>query len=300
MIKQNASNKDPNLPEQSHAVILLASGLSQRLGQPKQLLKKQSQPLLEVMTNLAMATNPSAILLVVASLQSETIQLGQTLAAQNNVVMPVINTEPEQGMAHSLCLAIDTLTAKVAQGLHIERVLILGVDQILLEATHLQQLLVGDNGIRGIKQVDSYNKVIASHYPKSYEITEKTSSHLEHTDDSKSIVGLPINIDYQLLTQWQPLLNGDKGLRYLIRGLSSEELSVVDNSKLSLDIDTPEQLQFAIMQYVMATLADENVVRKLIDENQTDFLVHVKGDTYLKVKVKDDKIVIFKTIVKGE
>lgn len=39
---------------------------------------------------------------------------------------------------------------------------------------------------------------------------------------------------------------------------------------------------------------------KLIDENQTDFLVHVKGDTYLKVKVKDGKIVIFKTIVKGE
>ena len=38
---------------------------------------------------------------------------------------------------------------------------------------------------------------------------------------------------------------------------------------------------------------------KLIDEKQPDFLVHVKGDTYLKVKVKDDKIVIFKTIVKG-
>lgn len=248
MIKQNASNKDPNLPEQFHAVILLASGLSQRLGQPKQLLKKQSQPLLEVMTNLALATNPIAILLVVASSQSETIQLSQTLAAQNNVVMPVINTEPEQGMAHSLSLAIDTLTAKVAQGLHIERVLILGVDQILLEATHLQQLLASDNGIRGIKQVGSYNKVIASHYPKSYEITEKTLSHLEHTDDSKSIVGLPINIDYQLLTQWQPLLNGDKGLRYLIRSLSNNELSVVDNSKLILDIDTPEQLQFAIKQ----------------------------------------------------
>lgn len=39
---------------------------------------------------------------------------------------------------------------------------------------------------------------------------------------------------------------------------------------------------------------------KLIDENQTDFLVHVKGDTYLKVKVEEDKIVTFKTIVKGE
>ena len=39
---------------------------------------------------------------------------------------------------------------------------------------------------------------------------------------------------------------------------------------------------------------------KLIDENQTDFLVHVKGDTYLKVTVIDDIIVIFKTNEKGE
>ncbi len=39
---------------------------------------------------------------------------------------------------------------------------------------------------------------------------------------------------------------------------------------------------------------------KLIDQNETDFLVHVKEDTYLKVKVNDDQIVIFKTIVKGE
>lgn len=39
---------------------------------------------------------------------------------------------------------------------------------------------------------------------------------------------------------------------------------------------------------------------KLINENQTDFLVHVKGDTYLKVKVEEGEIVTFKTIVKGE
>ena len=248
MIKQNAGNKDLKLPQQSHAVIILASGLSQRLGQPKQLLKKQSQPLLEVMTNLALATNPSTILLVVASSQSETIQLSQALAAQHDVVMPVINTQPNLGMAHSLNLAIDTLTAKVAQGLHIERVLILGVDQILLDATHLQQLLLDDKASGDIKQEALYKKVIASYYPKSYEITEKSSSNLKHIEGSSSIIGLPINIDYELLKQWQSTLVGDKGLRYLIRGLSSKDLSVVDNIKLSLDIDTPEQLQFAIEQ----------------------------------------------------
>ena len=52
--------------------------------------------------------------------------------------------------------------------------------------------------------------------------------------------------------------------------------------------------------YKKANYQAEIKAHKLIDENKTDFLVHVKGDTYLKVKVKDDKIVIFKTIVKGE
>jgi len=261
MIKQKVGNKDLNLPQQSHAVIILASGLSQRLGQPKQLLKKQSQPLLEVMTNLALATNPSTILLVVASSQSKTIQLSQTLSAQHDVVMPVINTQPEQGMAHSLSLAITQLNREVANGLTIQRVIILGVDQVLLDINHLSNLLAGFNADKkteqsGYAKASGCNKVIASSYSSSYKIFENELSHIERlitetsntdiSDNEQRIIGLPINIDYQLLTQWQPLLNGDKGLRHLIRGLSSKDLSVVDNIKLSLDIDTPEQLQYAI------------------------------------------------------
>ena len=42
------------------------------------------------------------------------------------------------------------------------------------------------------------------------------------------------------------------------------------------------------------------LAHKLIDQNETDFLVHVKEDTYLKVKVDHGQIVVFKTIVKGE
>ena len=44
-------NKPPN-----HAVIILASGLSHRLGQPKQLLEKQGKPLINYMTMLALVT----------------------------------------------------------------------------------------------------------------------------------------------------------------------------------------------------------------------------------------------------
>lgn len=263
MIKQNAANKDLYLPQQSHAVIMLASGLSQRLGQPKQLLKQQSQPLFEVMINLALATNPSAILLVVASSQSETIQLSQTLAAQHDVVMPVINTQPEQGMAHSLSLAITQLNREVANGLALQRVIILGVDQVLLDASHLSNLLAGFNADKnteksGYAKASGCKKVVASGYSSSYKIFENELSNIERpitdpsntdiSDNEQRIIGLPINIDYQLLTQWQPLLNGDKGLKHLIRGLSIKDLSVVDNIKLSLDIDTPEQLQFAIEQ----------------------------------------------------
>lgn len=263
MIKQNVANKDLNLPHQSHAVIILASGLSQRLGQPKQLLKRQSQPLLEVMTNLALTTNPSAILLVIASSQSETIHLSQTLAAQHDVVMPVINIESEQGMAHSLSLAITQLNREVANGLAIQRVIILGVDQILLDASDLSNLLADFNADKnteksGYAKASSCKKVVASSYSSSYKILENELYHIERpitdpsntdiSDNEQRIIGLPINIDYQLLTQWQPLLKGDKGLRHLIRGLSSEDLSMVENIKLSLDIDTPEQLQFAIEQ----------------------------------------------------
>lgn len=246
-----------------HAVIILASGLSQRLGQPKQLLKKQSQPLLEVMTNIALATKPSAMLLVIASSQSEIIQLSQSLSAQHDVVVPVINTQPEQGMAHSLSLAITELNRKVANGLTIRRVIILGIDQVLLDVSHLSNLLPDFNtdkntGKSNYAKSSGCKKVVASSYCSSYKILENQLSNIEGlitdplnsdiSDNGQRIIGLPINIDYPLLTQWQPLLNGDKGLRHLIRDLSSKDLSVVDNIKLSLDIDTPEQLQFARRQ----------------------------------------------------
>ena len=52
--------------------------------------------------------------------------------------------------------------------------------------------------------------------------------------------------------------------------------------------------------YKKAYYEAEIKAHKLIDANNTDFLVHVQGNTYLKVKVEKGKIITFKTIVKGE
>lgn len=60
--------------------------------------------------------------------------------------------------------------------------------------------------------------------------------------------GVPLAIDYDLLTIWQPLLSGDKGLRHLIRTLTDEQISTVTQSQLSYDMDTPEQLLHARQQ----------------------------------------------------
>ena len=52
--------------EQNHAVIILASGLSQRLGQPKQLLVKNGEPLIVDMMQLAMNTNPHTVVVIIS------------------------------------------------------------------------------------------------------------------------------------------------------------------------------------------------------------------------------------------
>lgn len=243
-----------------HAVILLASGLSKRLGQPKQLLTIDAQPLLEVMTLRALATSPKAVMLVVPESNSVIHSLAKTLAAQHDVLIPVFNSYPEQGMAYSLNLGIDALNKKVAQGLSVKRVVIMGVDQILLDTAHLHQLLLSsEQSVHAIADnpVDNYepannknladNKVVASNYGRSYKDLPELLSN-KAAKPNTNIMGLPITIDYERLTQWQSRLTGDKGLRDLIRNLDDKQLHVIDNIRLSLDIDTPEQLSFSQQQ----------------------------------------------------
>ena len=213
--------------EKDHAVIILASGLSQRLGQSKQLLSKHGEPLICYMTKIALATKPLALIVVIPQGQPAIADAINGLVRQNTTIHSVVNLIPKTGMAHSLSLGIDALTnLKVSL---INRVLIMGVDQVLLDTDHLTALLAAKS------------PVVAS----SYNYLDEASSNNKY---KANIIGLPIVIDVDRLKQWQPALIGDKGLRHLIRALPSNQLSTVINHQLSYDIDTPKQLFYARQQ----------------------------------------------------
>lgn len=237
--------------QSSHTIILLASGLSRRLGEAKQLLYKNGVPLINHMLQLAASTNPQVIIVVIpkneASIASEVAKLSDT----HLHIKTVINQTPETGMGHSLYVAIEALTYfvsnknfndKNSNHKTVERVLIMGVDQVLLDIEHVNELLAGKH------------LVVASGY-EHWQIFDMLSKddHIERRADAKNetknpIVGLPLVIDYQLLKQWQLHISGDKGLRHLIRALSPSEIRTVFNKQLSYDIDTPEQLAYARQQ----------------------------------------------------
>ena len=215
---------------QNHAILILASGLSQRLGQPKQLLVKNGEPLVTYMTRLAITTNPQAIVIVIPDNHRLIASTMTELANQYPTVQIVVNSQADTGMAHSLRLGIETIVA--FESTSIDQVLIMGVDQVLLDEPHLTALLAGEQ------------PVVASCY-HSWRRLEKHQNRDEKVAD---IIGLPLAINYKLLIQWQPELTGDKGLRHLIRGLPADQIGEVDNDQLSYDIDTPEQLAFAKRQ----------------------------------------------------
>lgn len=217
----------PRLGGQDHAVIVLAGGLSQRLGQPKQLLSKYGEPLICYMINLVLATSPRAVVVVMPQHQPLIADAINKLARQHTLIQPVMNLIPKTGMAHSLSLGIEALT--ILQNSLINRVLIMGVDQVLLDSNHLTELLTANS------------TVVAS----SYQCLDKSSSH---NKDEDNIIGLPIVINVERLKQWQSALTGDKGLRHLIRALPDNQLSTVINPRLSHDIDTPAQLFYARQQ----------------------------------------------------
>lgn len=216
----------------NHAVIILASGLSQRLGQAKQLLCKAGEPLICFMTKLAISTKPQAIIIVIPDNQPLIASALHKLAFQYPIIQIVVNPAPKTGMAYSLSLAIDAITQLTS--LSIERVVIMGVDQVLLDEQHLMRLLAGKES------------VVASEY-SSWQMTDDRQLKQIATpaQSMKNIMGLPLITDYTLLKNWQSLLSGDKGLRYLIRGLPRSQISTVFNNQLSYDIDTPEQLAHA-------------------------------------------------------
>ena len=241
MTHNNATSQALTLQDQealknnNHAVIILASGLSQRLGQAKQLLFKNDEPLMCSIIKLALSTKPQTIIVIIPDNNLAIKSAIAELVLQYSIIQTVINPTPETGMAHSLSLGIDTLM-NLGDSL-VNRVLIMGIDQVLLDEAHLMALLAG-------KQT-----VVASGYNSWTHLDEMHLNKNAATNTAtQNIIGLPLTIDCTLLRQWQSKLIGDKGLRHLIRGLPPSQINAVSNEQLSYDIDTPEQLAYAKQQ----------------------------------------------------
>lgn len=111
------------------AVLILAAGLSRRLGQPKQLLLKNGKPLIRHVAELATSLNSQCVMVVA----NHTVEISSLL--EDLPIQLVFNAQADTGMASSLQTGARCLKN------HYGPVLIVGIDQPLLDSAYLQQLV---------------------------------------------------------------------------------------------------------------------------------------------------------------
>lgn len=195
------------LPNNAHAVVILAAGNSIRLGQPKQFLTLQGIPLVRHMTLIALMTKPARVVVVVGKLSEEIRYCLSDLA-----VDIVLNDHAHTGMASTLHAGAMALSRVDHKG----PVLILGVDQPRLQIDHLKTMLN-----------------VARQYSDRSVVSQYADT-----------IGMPVMISMALFHETQSL-SGDVGLKRILLQ-DSEHLISIDAPQLAFDIDTPEDLELAI------------------------------------------------------
>ncbi len=136
-------NNSPNL-----AVLILAAGLSRRLGQPKQLLLKNGKPLIRHVAELAISLNPQCVMVVA----NHTVEISSLL--EDLPIQLVFNAQAATGMASSLQTGARCLKN------HHGPVLIVGIDQPLLDSAYLQQLVQQNIQYPDMNIVSQYSDTI--------------------------------------------------------------------------------------------------------------------------------------------
>lgn len=213
-------------------VVILAAGLSCRLGFAKQLILKNHQTLLDEKIDLALALNPSQVLVVLPKLDNA---LSKTLYQQvsKQSVTIIDNLTPDTGMAQSIQLAIDTLSRQYADDAL--RVLFLTVDQFALTHADLGKLTAPV----------SDTQLIVSRYD----------------NQAMPTYGIPVNVPLGFLTAFAHRLTGDKGFRALwqhhddlmVDATIPYQLVAIFLPHLKDDIDTPEDFEkFQVMYSLVA------------------------------------------------
>lgn len=186
------------------AILILAAGVSSRMGQAKQLLRLNDETLLNRMIRLA-RSSPFEEFAVVLGARSE--QIIPTLASDVSFCM---NEHWEKGMASSLACGLDFVLEKNKACTHL---LVLLVDQPYVDQSLIHQYYEASH-----KYPD---RIIAAYYNAIYGVPALFPARFFSTLSNNS---------------------GKAGARKLLKTYADELISI-DFPEGALDMDTPEDWQ---------------------------------------------------------
>lgn len=190
----------------SHAVLVLAAGGSRRLGEPKQLLRRDGETLVARAVRLAAGTDPVRLVVVVGAHRA---QIEAALEGTRAEVLD--NPAWATGLASSLDVAAEALAQ------HDGATLVLGCDQPALEAAHLSQLLA----------------LAAS----------ATSGCAATLHDGQP--GIPAVVTSRVLALARGR-TGDRGLGVVLGALPPGSVGLLESAALAFDIDETADVEAAI------------------------------------------------------
>lgn len=188
------------------AVMILAAGSSKRLGRPKQQLIFEDQTLLHRIIHTAISLQSGPVLVVHGE---------DTFLPQKKEIVPVLNSQWEDGMSTSIHAGINSLEAKYPL---LETVIITVCDQPFITVELFREMIA--------LQQQTSKPIIASVYGET--------------------IGTPVlfhkSVFKELLT-----LSGDKGARQLLKK-ESDRVGLVNFPLGKIDIDTEEDYEGLIKQ----------------------------------------------------
>ncbi len=188
------------------AVMILAAGASKRLGRPKQQLLFENQTLLDRIIHTAISLQTGPVLVV----HGDDIILPQAIA-----IVPVLNSQWQEGMATSIHAGINAMEAKFPL---IETVIITVCDQPFITVELFREMIA--------LQQQTGKPIIASVYGET--------------------IGTPVLFHKSVFKELL-ILSGDKGARQLLKK-ESDRVGLVNFPLGKIDIDKEEDYEGLIKQ----------------------------------------------------
>jgi molybdenum cofactor cytidylyltransferase len=187
--------------------IILAAGMSKRMGQPKQLLPLGGKPLFRFSVDGAVTAGLKPIVLVGGKHVDELLKH----VADLTDIEVIENADYKSGMASSLKIGIKTLTGRT------DAAVVFLADQPFVSSVVIKKLL------------------------KSYELHRKEGVRILRPEYNGT-AGHPTLFDADLFKEFENI-QGDEGGKSIIKNHHSQ-LKVIpfQNSEWGMDVDTPDDL----------------------------------------------------------